>query len=257
MTSRQIQSASHAVSAAKASSSTKSRTAASRPPSASVTTPGRATARERPSRRTATRGKSHDKEVMLGNGPLKCAYVCSSCVSGQWVCTDRQCPSTCAAWGNSHFVTFDGRSFDYRGSCEYILAQGTASETFKVIIQVRSRTSSVQPRKAPSSHQWRFSYILLDEYEQTFTNVKHASIDCFTIQSIQLTDIGFSFGIGCMRRPRFHCIHSSTPDLNTEVESGQGETDATTSTWAWSRSSTFWRIMMMLVMKMLLYCTLP
>ena len=55
-------------------------------------------------------------------------------MDGSWSCSDRSCPSTCSAWGDSHYSTFDGNMFDFHGSCDYVLAKG---EGFQVNIQVR------------------------------------------------------------------------------------------------------------------------
>lgn len=55
--------------------------------------------------------------------PAPCAY--SVCQDGRWLCAQAQCPAECAVGGDGHYVTFDGRSFSFRGSpgCRSSLVQ--------------------------------------------------------------------------------------------------------------------------------------
>lgn len=40
-----------------------------------------------------------------------------------WQCTEKPCLATCAAYGDGHFITFDGARYSFSGDCEYTLAQ--------------------------------------------------------------------------------------------------------------------------------------
>lgn len=64
---------------------------------------------------------------------------CNTCMckGGKWQCTTKACASTCSAWGDSHFTTFDGREFDFQGVCSYVLSKGQLAngDCFKVSIQ--------------------------------------------------------------------------------------------------------------------------
>lgn len=45
------------------------------------------------------------------------------CDSGKWICSNRKCPRTCSVTGMGHYRTFDGKQFDLKSNCEYILVE--------------------------------------------------------------------------------------------------------------------------------------
>lgn len=47
----------------------------------------------------------------------------STCRNRRWECTNQPCMGACVAYGDGHFVTFDGERYIFEGSCEYTLAQ--------------------------------------------------------------------------------------------------------------------------------------
>jgi hypothetical protein len=47
----------------------------------------------------------------------------SICNGGTWSCTKKHCSKTCSILGTNHIQTFDGKNYDVRGNCEYILVQ--------------------------------------------------------------------------------------------------------------------------------------
>ena len=77
----------------------------------------------------------------------------SSCKDTSWQCTTKKCPKVCSAIGDPHFKTFDGKRYEFQGSCEYILSEdycGSSSGNYRVEIQnIPCGTSGVTCTKAP------------------------------------------------------------------------------------------------------------
>ncbi|XP_076800960.1 uncharacterized protein LOC143445613 isoform X3 [Clavelina lepadiformis] len=46
-----------------------------------------------------------------------------TCSGGRWNCTTKECPVTCSALGEDHYIRFDGKPFQFAGGCEYVLVQ--------------------------------------------------------------------------------------------------------------------------------------
>ena len=80
------------------------------------------------------------------------------CENGQWSCEQKPCPATCSVVSYQHFTTFDGLQYTYEGGeCEHVL------------VQVRSRTSVVPPKKL--SFRLGFSLSDMTNYKSAFGKV--------------------------------------------------------------------------------------
>ncbi|NXM24955.1 MUC2 protein, partial [Oxyruncus cristatus] len=77
-----------------------------------------------------------------------------TCQKGVWSCTDNVCYGTCMIYGSGHYITFDGKFYDFDGNCEYVATQDfcgdkNSSGSFSIITEnVPCGTTGVTCSKA-------------------------------------------------------------------------------------------------------------
>ena len=76
----------------------------------------------------------------------------SQCKNSQWDCTQRECPATCSAYGDPHYMTFDGNKYEFHGDCTYVLAEDFCDDgigNFRITVEnVPCSTGGVTCTKA-------------------------------------------------------------------------------------------------------------
>uniref|UniRef100_A0A2I3GQ68 SCO-spondin n=1 Tax=Nomascus leucogenys TaxID=61853 RepID=A0A2I3GQ68_NOMLE len=65
--------------------------------------------------------------------------LCNPCVcrDGRWHCAQALCPAECAVGGDGHYLTFDGRSYSFRGGqgCHYSLVQDYVKGQLLILLE--------------------------------------------------------------------------------------------------------------------------
>uniref|UniRef100_A0A8C5ICJ9 Otogelin n=1 Tax=Junco hyemalis TaxID=40217 RepID=A0A8C5ICJ9_JUNHY len=74
------------------------------------------------------------KEYFPGDKVISACHTCV-CQHGSFQCTFQPCPSMCTAYGDRHYRTFDGLTFDFVGTCKVYLVKGTSSTSLSIIIE--------------------------------------------------------------------------------------------------------------------------
>uniref|UniRef100_A0A8W4FF44 Otogelin n=1 Tax=Sus scrofa TaxID=9823 RepID=A0A8W4FF44_PIG len=74
------------------------------------------------------------KEYFPGDQVMSPCHSCV-CQRGSFQCTLHPCASTCTAYGDRHYRTFDGLPFDFVGACKVHLVKSTSDFSFSVMVE--------------------------------------------------------------------------------------------------------------------------
>ncbi|CAM4585048.1 unnamed protein product [Caretta caretta] len=74
------------------------------------------------------------KEYFPGDRVVSSCHTCI-CQHGSFQCIFHPCPSMCTAYGDRHYRTFDGLTFDFIGACKVHLVKSTSITSFSVITE--------------------------------------------------------------------------------------------------------------------------
>ncbi|XP_025212398.1 mucin-2 [Theropithecus gelada] len=65
----------------------------------------------------------HNKDLYSPGAKIKVDCNTCTCQRGRWVCTQALCYGTCSIYGSGHYITFDGKYYDFDGHCSYVAVQ--------------------------------------------------------------------------------------------------------------------------------------
>uniref|UniRef100_A0A8B9SYI3 Otogelin n=1 Tax=Anas platyrhynchos TaxID=8839 RepID=A0A8B9SYI3_ANAPL len=126
------------------------------------------------------------KEYFPGDKVISSCHTCI-CQHGSFQCTFYPCPSMCTAYGDRHYRTFDGLTFDFVGACKVYLVKGASSTSFSVIIEnINCFNTGIICRKHIFINVGKSSLIFDDE-----TGNPSSSSYMDKLQKIQLWKAGF------------------------------------------------------------------
>nr|XP_023510581.1 mucin-2 [Equus caballus] len=65
----------------------------------------------------------HNKGFFSRGDKIKVDCNTCTCQRGRWACTQSVCHGTCVIHGSGHYITFDGKYYNFDGHCSYVAVQ--------------------------------------------------------------------------------------------------------------------------------------
>uniref|UniRef100_A0A2K6UAH8 Mucin 2, oligomeric mucus/gel-forming n=1 Tax=Saimiri boliviensis boliviensis TaxID=39432 RepID=A0A2K6UAH8_SAIBB len=65
----------------------------------------------------------HNKDLYSPGDKIKVDCNTCTCQKGRWACSQAVCHGTCSIYGSGHYITFDGKYYDFDGHCSYVAVQ--------------------------------------------------------------------------------------------------------------------------------------
>ncbi|XP_008935404.1 PREDICTED: otogelin [Merops nubicus] len=125
------------------------------------------------------------KEYFPGDKVISSCHTCI-CQHGSFQCTFHPCPSMCTAYGDRHYRTFDGLTFDFVGTCKVYLVKDTSTKFSVIIENINCFNTGIICRKNIFINVGK-SFLIFDD--ETGNPSFSSYID--KVQKIQLWKAGF------------------------------------------------------------------
>ncbi|XP_036895148.1 mucin-2 [Sturnira hondurensis] len=65
----------------------------------------------------------HNQDLYSPGSRIRVNCNTCTCQRGRWACTQTRCHGTCTIYGSGHYITFDGKHYDFDGHCSYVASQ--------------------------------------------------------------------------------------------------------------------------------------
>lgn len=114
----------------------------------------------------------------------------STCILGQWTCSQISCSGNCTLKGGAHIHTYDEKEYTFHGNCQYLMSKVRKHVSgFKVKFNLLNLPSLVAPFSLINIQMIYFLYKTLSVFI-TYHNFRPSDVNtgswCFSIQCKQI-----------------------------------------------------------------------